>query len=119
MEINNDTSVEGFCQVYHQAIESINNKRYRQDDALDYLQREKSSLKQTFQAKMDEALRTQQGGAPEFVAMKLMRLNVLDNENPYVKLWYPDQEIGEEVGKVYNDEQNPNGFLRDKVFAVE
>ena len=101
------------------AIESINNKRYRQDEALDYLQKNKSSLKQNFQAKMNEAAKEIQTAEPDFMAIKLMRLKLYDSENPYVKLWYPDQEIGEEIGKVYNDEQNPIGFLRDKVFAIE
>lgn len=119
MESREDTSIKGFCEVYHMAIESINNKRYRQDDAIEYLQKEKSSLKNQFDAKMRDAARATQSSDFEYVAIKVMRLNLLDSENPYIKLWYPDEEIGEEIGKAYNDEQNIVGFLRDKIFAVE
>lgn len=116
MQFKDDVSTKNFTQTYYRAVESINQKKKKQDDALYYLQNNKENLRQSLESKNEyingESDRTN-------IGIKLLKLKVQSNENPYIKLGFIENGQNKEVGKVFNDEHNPISFLRDHVFSVE
>ena len=110
-----DTSCHGFSNVYHKAITSINNKKIKQDDALNYLSINKEELRSNLRNKNQYV----SGHDNQInIGIKLLKLSVDDNENPFIKMYTGNGIEKQEVGKIYNDEYEPITFLRDNVFKV-
>lgn len=117
MEMISDTSCHGFCDIYYKAIDSINQKKNKQENSLDYLVTNREMLRQNLLNKNNYSV---QNTNNTLLGLKLLKLKVPNNENPFIKLGYAgkNNEL-QEIGRVYNDEHNPISFLRDHVFEIE
>ena len=118
MELSNDTSSHSFAKIYHKAVQSINNKKNKQNEALDYLHNNKANLRQSLANKNSNYVNDQFGDKIN-LGVKLLKLKVAKNENPFIK--FSSSENGEmkEVGRAYNDEHHHITFIRDHVFVIE
>ena len=116
MESQGNTTCHGFSNVYYKAISSIEKKKHKQDDALNYLVINKEELRSGLRNKNEYVSgRDNQVN----IGIKLLKLSVDDSENPFIKVYTDDGNEKKEIGRIYNDEHEPITFLRDNVFKVE
>lgn len=118
MELSNDTSSHSFAKIYHKAVQSINNKKNKQNEALDYLHNNRSTLRESLLNKNANYVNTDSGEQVNF-GIKLLKLKVARNENPFVKFSHQENGETKEIGRAYNDEYNYITFMRDHVFVIE
>lgn len=118
MEMANDTSTHSFANVYHKAVQSINNKKNKQNEALDYLHANKSNLRESLLTKNSNYVNSDSGEQVN-LGIKLLKLKVAKNENPFIKFGLEENGEIKEVGRAYNDEHHYIKFMRDHVFVVE
>ena len=117
MEMINDTSCHGFCSIYYKAIDSINQKKIKQENLIDYFTANKSMLRRNLLNKNEYTIRNLNG---VLLGMKLIKLKVPNSENPFIKIGYLNERNDfDEVGRIFNDEHDPISFLRDHVFEIE
>lgn len=118
MEMNKDTSTHSFANVYHKAVQSINNKKNKQIEALEYLHTNKGNLRESLLSKNSNYVNSSSGDRVN-LGVKLLKLKVAKNENPFIKFSYEENGEVSEVGRAYNDEYHYITFLRDHVFVVK
>lgn len=118
MELSQDTSSHSFSKIYHKAVQSINNKKNKQNDALDYLHTNKANLRQSLASKNSNYVNGEYHDKTN-LGIKLLKLKVANNENPFIKFSYNDNGEMKEVGRAYNDEHHHITFMRDHVFVIE
>lgn len=118
MELSKDTSTNSFANVYHRAVQSINNKKNKQNEALDYLHNNKSTLRESLINKNSNYVNSDSGEKAN-LGIKLLKLKVGKNENPFLKFSHLENGEMKEIGTVYNDEYHYITFMRDHVFVIE
>ena len=118
MELSNDTSSHSFANIYHKAVQSINNKKNKQNESLDYLHNNKSTLRDSLLKKNSNYVNSDSEDQVNF-GVKLLKLKVAKNENPFIKFSTEENGDFKEVGRAYNDEYNYITFMRDHVFVIE
>lgn len=118
MEMSKDTSSHSFANIYHKAVQSINNKKNKQNDALDYLHTNKANLRESLVNKNTNYVNSD---SDQYInlGIKLLKLKVAQNENPFIKFSYNDNGENREIGRAYNDEYHYITFMRDHVFVIE
>jgi hypothetical protein len=118
MDLSKDTSTHSFSNVYHKAVQSINNKKNKQNEALDMLHNNKASLRESLLNKNTNYVNSESGQYVN-LGIKLLKLKVAQNENPFVKFSVNENGETREIGRAYNDEYHYITFMRDHVFVLE